>query len=161
MPLQIFLETADKAQNENNHEVLQYALYNLSSSYITQDEYSASINCMKNISNNAPAKILYATYYNHGIASYLNGDYNQAVFFFKEALKINNSEVDAKINLEIALQQLVEKDAPLKDTVTLPADEKNTLSVAEEAIFQRIRENEQRQWKNSEQNTKSNSSMDY
>ncbi|MBQ9630582.1 MAG: VWA domain-containing protein [Treponema sp.] len=156
-----FLRVAEKAEHSDKEDVLQYALYNLASTYIKQDEYTASLSCMDKIKNTAPSSVLYATYYNYGLASYLNADYESAVVFFREALKIDNSKIDAKINLEIAQQQLIEQDSNLHESINIPVKDNSHSSVAEQAVFQRIRENDQKQWKGSEVSSKSSSAADY
>ena len=54
-----------------------------------------------------------------------------------------------------------EKEAKSKENVQNQVSESKTSSTMEESIFARIREYDEKQWKNSEKSENSNSSQDY
>ena len=78
----------------------------------------------------------------------------------RNALKIDGTKIDAKINLEISLMN-AEKEIKSKQNVQNQVSESKSSSTMEESIFARIREYDEKQWKNSEKSENSNSSQDY
>ena len=157
-----FLRVEERAAENGDALSAQYAEYNLAATYIMQIEYAAALSCLKNIDLSSPARVRFAAYYNRGIIAYRGGNYTEAVACFREALKIDGTKTAAKENLEIARRQQAVKEAHEKETELVPlADDTDAISAVESAIYQRIRENDQRQWKNSERTAESNSSVDY
>ena len=104
--------------------------------------------------------VRYAVFYNCGIIANRKGNYEEAAKFFRNALKIDGTKIDAKINLELSLMN-AEKEAKSKENVQNQVSESKTSSTMEESIFARIREYDEKQWKNSEKSENSNSSQDY
>ncbi|MDR2066339.1 MAG: tetratricopeptide repeat protein [Endomicrobium sp.] len=51
----------------------------------------------------------FVSYYNLGNAEFKQGNINEAINFYKEAIKINPDDKDSKYNLEVALKKLNEK----------------------------------------------------
>ena len=157
-----FLRVGERAAENGDALSEQYARYNLAATYIMQNEYAASLSCLKDISPISPPQVRFAAYYNKGIIAYRSGDYTEAAACFREALKIDGTKTAAKENLEIARRQQAVKEAHEKETELVPlAEDTDAISAVESAIYQRIRENDQKQWKNSEHTAESNSSVDY
>jgi len=157
-----FLRVKERAAENGDALSERYAEYNLAATYIMQAEYAASLSCLKNIDLSSPVHVRFAAYYNRGIIAYRVGNYTEAAACFREALKIDGTKTAAKENLEIARRQQVVKEAHEKETEPVPlAEDADAISAVESAIYQRIRENDQRQWKNSERTAESNSSVDY
>ena len=157
-----FLRVEERAAENGDALSAQYAEYNLAATYIMQAEYAASLSCLKNIDLSSPAHVRFAACYNRGIIAYRGGNYTEAVACFREALKIDGTKTAAKENLEIARRQQTVKEAHEKETESVPlAEDTDAISAVESAIYQRIRENDQKQWKNSERTAESNSSVDY
>ena len=157
-----FLRAEENAYQENDTETIQYAQYNLASTYIMQGEYNVAAGCLTRISPDAPPQVMYAVYYNRGIIAYRNGNYGEAVDCFRNALKVDNSKIEAKENLEIARHQQIAKETHGRESGLTPVTQNdNDISTVESAVFQRIRENDEKQWKNSEPEQKSESASDY
>jgi Ca-activated chloride channel family protein len=157
-----FLRAEENAVQRNDALTLQYARYDLASTYIMQGEYNAASGCLKEIIPAAPDQVLYASYYNSGIIAYRNGKYKDAVDSFRNALKIDGTKIEAKVNLEIARRQQAVEDTHGTESTLLPVSEKDeNISTIENAVFQRIRENDRKQWKNSGPEQKSESASDY
>lgn len=157
-----FLRAEENAAQNNDIVTVQYALYDLASTYIMQGEYDVAAGNLKQITPAAPSQIRYAAYYNSGIIAYRNGNYKDAVDCFRNALKIDGTKIEAKENLEIARHQQAAKDAHGTESTMIPVSEKdNNISAVESAVFQRIRENDKKQWKNSGSEQKSESASDY
>ena len=107
-----------------------------------------------------PDNIKFATLYNSGIISYNKGNYNEAAVLFRQALLIDEGNIDAKINLEMSLQQQVNKSTEGVQELN-PVQENQQKNQLESAIFSLIREKETNQWKNQQSQENSNSNLDY
>ena len=157
-----FLRVGERAAENGDSLSEQYARYNLAATYIMQGEYAPSLACLKDISPAAPPQVRFAAYYNKGVIAYRSGDYTGAASCFREALKIDGTKTAAKENLEIACRQQAVKEVHEKEIELVPlAEDTDAISAVESAIYRRIRENDQKQWKNSEHTAESNSSVDY
>ena len=109
------------------------------------------------LTQDAPASIRYGAYYNAGIIAHKNEDYDKAVEYFKKALEVDSTRLDAKINLELSIQS-VQVNVQHNQSNAVPSAEDRNMNNQdlEKAVFERIKENDQKQWKNSE-STQSNS----
>lgn len=158
----LFLTTEKDAEHTGDKQLAQYALYGLSTTYLMENEDDAAMKRIVEIAPDAPSAVRYAANYNAGIIAHRNGNYESAVAYFRQALKADGSKIDAKVNLELAMQQKIIKETHGKEAELTPvAENKNDNSAAERAVFERIRENDRKQWKNSESSANSNSSVDY
>lgn len=155
-----FLQTASDASESDNEVLSQYAIYNLATTYLMQSENEAALERYNQLVNSESKEILYSSYYNTGIIAYKKGDYESAIKYFRNALKVDGTKVNAKINLEISLSK-AEKNSKSKENSLSKVSESNDNSSPENAVFQRIRENEKKQWKNSETSEISSSNVDY
>ena len=77
-----------------------------------------------------------------------------------QALKIDGTKINAKINLELSLKNS-EKEAKVRENEFSQIGESDKSDVMEQSVFQRIREYDKKQWKNSEKKETVNSSSDY
>lgn len=150
-----FLEAAESADDKFK----PYALYGLGTSYLGLGENIQCVEKLSQISENAPEHILYGLNYNCGIAAYNQGHFDKAAEFFKNALLIDGTKIDAKINLEISKKQ----HSAAKDSVTELAEvtEVTKQNVIENTIFSIIREGEEQRWKNQQVTDEILSSQDY
>lgn len=158
-----FLKVSEMAVKDNDRQSLEYARFNLAVTYLMQDENESAFSYFKQILDQATestdSQIKYAALYNSGIIAHRQGKFDEAADFFKKALLVDSGSIDAKINLELSVQ---EKSLQVK------ADEKELIPVSktqsdptlENAIYSIIRENEEERWKNQKQKTK-NTSLDY
>ena len=113
------------------------------------------------IAADAPVQVRYGAYYNAGIIAHKNEDYEHAVEYFKKALEADSTRVDAKINLELSIQS-VEVNVQHSQSQAVPTAEENSINQdMEKAVFERIKENDQKQWKNSESNQNQSLADDY
>ncbi len=147
---------------ENNDELIkQYALYGLSVTYLMQNENAAAIEKINELSSEAPDKIRFACFYNSGIIAQRSGDYKKASELFKNALLVNPSNVNAKINLELSRNQQAQRAKETERPLSKADEKAGKVSDLEKSIFNRIRENDQKQWKNIQTQQKDNSTLDY
>ena len=156
-----FMNVVDDASREGNTEELDYSLYDLGTAYLMVGEDEAAISRFDSVSSNAPKNVKYASFYNAGVLSYKNGDYEEAKDYFKKAVKADSSKIDAKINLELSSQMIESQgNRGTKKSVQAKSDKNNNPDL-ENSIFEHIKENDKKQWKNSESTEPQDLSKDY
>ncbi|MCR4734424.1 MAG: VWA domain-containing protein [Treponema sp.] len=159
--ISLFMKAAKDSAAENDKESLDFCLYDLGTSYLKLDEDAAAMEKFSQISSEAPNSVKYRAFYNAGIIAHKNADYQGAADFFKKALEADNSKIDAKINLELSIQEM-EVNVKNNQNQSSPSNqEKSNNSDLEKAIFQRIKENDKKQWKNSEESQAKNLADDF
>lgn len=156
-----FTEVINNADKNHDDLMKQYALYGLSVTYLMQNEKNASLEKLEQISPDAPIKIRFASYYNAGVIAQREGEYKKAVDLFKMALLLQPEDVNAKVNLELSLAQETQKAKEGQQEMMPATENLQTESELETSIFNRMRENDQKQWKNYESPTKNSSVIDY
>lgn len=159
--ISLFMEAARLSLEAQNQTAADFCLYDLGTAYLKLDEDRAAMEKFSGISEDAPEAVKYCAFYNAGVIAHKNADYEKAAEFFKKALEADSSKIDAKINLELSIRQ---QDINVKNnqSKTSPSSEdKNSNSELEKAVFKRIKENDKKQWKNSEQSQEKNLSGDF
>ena len=156
----LFLQTSLDAAELDDKMLEQYALYNLATVYLLQHEDEAAALRFSSLSADSPEKIRFCSFYNLGIIAYRRGDYEEAAHYFKNALKIDGANVNAKINFELSSQK-IEKEVKTQGEGILEVSESELFSALEEAVFQRIKQQDKEQWKNAESEVYSSSPSDY
>ena len=156
-----FMTASENAAANDNHINQSYALYDLGTAYIMLGEDSAALEQFKNISDEAPANVRYSAFYNAGVLAWRNSDFDEAKDYFKKALEIDSSKIDAKINFELSMQQAQAKGHQNQSNQIQASPEESTPQNLEKAVFEHIKENDQKQWKNSESKDSSNLAEDF
>ena len=156
-----FMTASENAAASENHINQSYALYDLGTAYIMLGEDSAALEQFKNISDQAPANVRYAAFYNAGVLAWRNSDFDDAEDYFKKALEIDSSKIDAKINLELSMQAADAKGHQNQSNQIQASQEESSPQNLEKAVFEHIKENDQKQWKNSEPENTSNLAEDF
>jgi tetratricopeptide (TPR) repeat protein len=156
-----FMKASENAAANENHINQSFALYDLGTAYIMLGEDSAALEQFKNISDEAPANVRYSAFYNAGVLAWRNSDFEEARDFFKKALEIDSSKIDAKINLELSMQQAQAKGHQNQSNQIQASQEESSPQNLEKAVFEHIKENDQKQWKNSETKDSSNLAEDF
>lgn len=155
-----FIKAVEIADTASDSRLLQYGLTGLGATYIMLDENSSASERLLMVSENADPSVQFAVAYNLALLYYRDGDFSQAAQFFKNALEIDSSNLDAKINFELASRQIsVAADGGSRDL--LPASQENSSGGLADAVFSMIREKEQNKWKKQQSDTSSDSAMDY
>jgi len=154
-----FLEAAESAHARGDKEYEEYAVYGLASTYLMQDEIDAALERFDEIEPSASDSIRFAVYYNSGIIAHQKGDFRQAASCFKDALRVDSTNTNAKINLELSLMQDSVQSKSNEQQLN-PVAENNEEQSLENAVYSVIQENDENQWKNQQQNTES-TSKDY
>ena len=145
-----FLEAKETAVQYQDETARIYAQYGLAVSYLMLNEKEAALNQLETlIGNDVPELVRYGAFYNSGIVSYQKGDFQQAADFFKQALLIDSSQLDAKINLELAMSQ-AEVQSKAAQSELQPVQHAEGSS-AQDTIFSMMKENDDKHWKSEQQ----------
>ena len=155
------MEASENAAANNNQINQGYALYDLGTAYVMLGEDAAALEQFNSISEEAPANVRYSAFYNAGVLAWRNSDFDEAKDYFKKALEIDSSRVDAKINLELSMQQSQAKGHQNQSNQIQASQEESSPQNLEKAVFEHIKENDQKQWKNSESENSSNLAEDF
>ena len=156
-----FKNTVENARNSEDQMILDYALYNLGTTYAAMEEGKSAANYFSAISEEAPDKLKFAAYYNAGVMAHKNGDFEKARENFRRALEIDSHNIEAKINMELSIQ-IAEDSARQNQTSSVQGkQEREEHPDMDNSVFEHIKENDQKQWKNSEQTSSLNSADDY
>ena len=154
-----FLEVNARDQEEKTSSG-QYSRFGLSACYIMQEELDASLTKINEMDPAVAEGLDFARWYNKGIIFHRKGKSEIAAFCFKKALLIDSTNIDAKINLELCLD---EKSTQENDGAQerIPANEQKAPPGADSAIFSVIKEKEEDKWKTPESIPDQNSVLDY
>ena len=139
-----------------------YHFLSYDSSGITQAENF--ISCVGKKSQMLPPVVdveFYGAYYNTGVIHFLNADYDLATESFKKAIQIDNTKIEAKINMELSIKKYQTEVKQAQSEAIPAAEAKEKLPDMEDALFEHIKEQDKKQWKNSEQNQDIDYSQDY
>lgn len=155
-----FMESLNRAQESESQLLYQYSVYNLASTYMMQGENEAALKRLEEISTEATVSVQYAAAYNAGILYYQKGDFENAAQYFRQALELDNSKTEAKINLELSLNKRP-KQSSAGSQELLPATEQKDKGKQETKLFSLIREQEENHWKNQQSQDSVTSGVDY
>ena len=156
-----FMEASENAAADANRLAQSYALYDLGTAYIMLGEDEAALEHFKSIAEDAPDAVRYSAFYNAGVLAWRNSDFDEARDYFRKALEIDSSKMDAKINFELSMQQSQAKGKQNQSNQIQASQEEAAPQNLEQAVFQHIKENDQKQWKNSETKDSSNLAEDF
>lgn len=156
-----FMEASESAAADSDRLTQSYALYDLGTAYIMLGEDEAALEHFKSIAEDAPDAVRYSAFYNAGILAWRNSDFDEARDYFRKALEIDSSKMDAKINFELSMQQSQAKGKQNQSNQIQASQEEAAPQNLEQAVFQHIKENDQKQWKNSESKDSSNLAEDF
>ena len=153
-----FMSASENAASDINKS---YAMYDLGTAYLMLGEDSAAFDQFNSISDDAPAAVRYAAFYNAGVLAWRNSDFDEAKDYFRKALEIDSSKIDAKINFELSMQQSEAKGKQNQSNQIQASQDEDSPQNLEKAVFEHIKENDQKQWKNSESKGSSNLAEDF
>ena len=156
-----FMEASEKASADDNRVNQSYALYDLGTAYIMIGEDAAALEQFNSISEDAPDAVRYSAFYNAGVLAWRNSEFDEARDYFRKALEIDSSKIDAKINFELSMQQSEAKGKQNQSNQIQASQEEASPQNLEKAVFEHIKENDQKQWKNSESKDSSDLAEDF
>ncbi|MBN2738247.1 MAG: tetratricopeptide repeat protein [Spirochaetales bacterium] len=125
-----------------NHPLIDYNIGNV---YYALGETSASIAELQSASSSHDTELRYRGHFNLGIINFEQNRFLEAISHFIDALRIKPKDIDAKVNLELAIRELDKHnsldhdESEQRGVVPLTADEKK--------IFDKILKKEERIWK--------------
>lgn len=155
-----FLVTASGAEAAGDDALRDYAVYGLASTYLSQDEYDPALMRLSSIRDSADGAIRAAVWYQAGVIAYRRGEYDEAVRCFRESLRNDPDAEDAKVNLELSLRSLVERESSASASPAPFAEERRG-DDGSDSIFNLVRKKEEDRWKNVEGDASSPSVEDY
>lgn len=156
-----FLRSYNEARSEEDKVLADYCSYNLAATYIMQEEFDAALNRLEQVSPDADSGLKSAVLYNTGIIASRRGDFSLAREYFKKAVLADPSNVNAKINLEFAQQQVESQTAKSAEKEMNAASVEKSTSALESAVFNLIQQEEKERWKKLQSNKKDSSVVDY
>ncbi|ULQ60700.1 tetratricopeptide repeat protein [Brucepastera parasyntrophica] len=160
MAVMKFLTAEHEALIGDNPSVWEYAEYGLVSVYLIQNEYEAAQNRLEGILDASSPDIRSGAWYHFGIIAYRRGEYQEAASYFRKALENKPDSIDAKINLELSLQNT--KDETVESTGQTRVFHGSTDEEHKNrTIFDLIRKKEQDRWKNQKDTADNSSIADY
>lgn len=135
-------------------ETKAYAEFGLGAVYHSLDEREAALERFKDAettANGAPGQehqeLLYRIRYNSGVIAFENGQYDEAVVRFRQALEVNPSRVEAKRNLELSLAARRHDESASESKTGEGQKQENSET---NVLFEYLREKERQQWKSRE-----------
>lgn len=157
----LFLEVLENAEQQGNLTNKFYSQYNLATAYHMLGENDVALQYFLEIPQDVPENVKYAAFYNIGLIYFQKGDFNSASEYFKKAIKVDNSKLEAKINMEITLQ-MIEANIRQNESNIIPSNQNDSdENSLDNKIFNHIKENEKKQWKNPEKESEMDLSKDY
>ena len=158
-----FSKAAEKSTEKDNSQFLSFAIYDLGTAYSMLGENESALEKFLSISDDAPDSVRYAAFYNAGVIAHRNSDFDEAQKYFRKALEINSTSLEAKINFELSMSQITAKGKQ-NESQAIQASQPQTEQTPkdmEKAIFEHIKENDQKQWKSSESPSDVNLAEDF
>lgn len=98
--------TVDYLRAWEEEDYREWVAYNLGNVYYAMGEVQAALGMWERAQESDEADILFGVTFNKGVFYYERGRYEDAYAQFKRSLEIDPGSVDAKVNLELALQKL-------------------------------------------------------
>lgn len=147
------------ADVRQEHEA--YISYNLGNVYYALGELDAARESWDIAAGEAPDQILFGVHFNRGVLFYELARYREAHIEFRQALKIDESSVDAKINLELSLQKLESSDSAGAERAVAQVDEGDQLGTQAVRVLQYIRRKERQRWFAEEGPTRESATNDW
>ncbi|UTC63427.1 hypothetical protein E4O05_05975 [Treponema sp. OMZ 787] len=156
-----FFKSVDLGKEINDEKIKDYSDFAIGSLYLMQNEDSSALARFENIKENTDKRLDSYIYYQKGIISFKNHEYEKAVMFFKKSLELKPDSVDAKINFELSMRyQKKQKDKPANSKGAAVIENKQD-DLSEKTILNLIRKKEKEQWQKKEQENKQPQAFDY
>lgn len=156
-----FLRSYNQAQIDGDQLMEDFCAYNLASTYIMQDEYMAALSRLEQVSPDSPPKLKSAAFYNMGIISSRQGNYETAQEYFKKAVLEDSANMNARVNLEFMHVQAQETAAKSKESQMTKTSVNHDQNFMETEVFTLIEQEERERWKNIQSDNRQSSALDY
>lgn len=127
-------------------EVGEYVSYNLGNVYQALGEGNAALRMWDQAEASDDLQLLYRVSFNRGVFHFERGEYEEAFDAFKEALRLNNGSLGAKINLELTLLRLNAEEQLTPQTGEQPSGESAEIGSEALRVLEFVRRKEQQRW---------------
>lgn len=127
-------------------EVGEYVSYNLGNVYQALGEGNAALRMWGQADASGDEELLYRVSFNRGVFYFERGEYEEAFDAFKEALRLNNGSVPAKINLELTLLRLTAEEQLTQQGGEEEAGESQEIGREALRVLEFVRRKEQQRW---------------
>lgn len=125
----------------------EWIYYNLGNVYNALGETDAAVEELLRATKTEYQEVLFRTHFNLGNIYFSLGKYEKAIDQYKQALKANQKEIDAKINLELAVEKM-EKEKSIEQHQSLIKKQSDSFENTEiNNILEYIKEREALVWK--------------
>jgi Ca-activated chloride channel family protein len=129
-----------------------YAVYALGSAYFAMEQDDAALARFGEVEENTAIEenreLIYRSRYNSGIVRFKNGDFTGAAADFKRAMEADSTRIDAKLNFELSILSLMQKNENAHVRTTregsIREDDRRRKS---EILFNYVRQKESDRWK--------------
>lgn len=118
--------------------------YNLANVYHSLGEIEAALSGWRSAEETDDPEILFRVRFNRGVLYYELGRFRDAYLEFREALRIEPSSVEAKINLELAFEKLAAADN--RSLTRRPGSASGEAGADAAQVFEFIRRTGGQQW---------------
>ena len=156
-----FLRAYSSALDEQDKTVCDYAAYNLASTYIFQEEYEAAMFRLEQVSEDADSRLRSASFYNQGIIAEKKGNYSLARDFYKKAIILDSSNINARINLEFTKQHVETGKSSRTEAEMSKVNIDKKETALSNQIFTLIQEEETDRWKKLQSGKQETTALDY
>ncbi|MFP4301525.1 MAG: tetratricopeptide repeat protein [Spirochaetaceae bacterium] len=127
-------------------ESREYVSYNLGNVYQALGEGNAARRMWDQAEGSGDEDLLYRVSFNRGVFYYDRGEYQRAYDAFKEALRLNNGSVPAKINLELTLLQLSAEEQLTPQAGEQEAEGTGEIGSEALRVLEFVRREERQRW---------------
>ena len=140
----------------NYDDAAPYAEFGLASSFFSLEEGEAALARYGEAEKALGFKyedhgeLRFRIHYNMGIIYFENGEYEEAVHEFREALKVDGSRIEAKRNLELSLLTSARSSSPQAASSEETEGGGGGLGGGNLVLFEYLKAKEQEQWKSRE-----------
>lgn len=135
--------------------------YNLGNVYYALGELDAALEQWEVAAADAPDEILFGVHFNRGVLYYELAHYESAYREFRDALEIDGSSVEAKINLELSLQKSGGVEGGPSARGTISGSESEEVGAQAARVLQYIRRKERQRWSGDDDTIEQPSSNDW
>lgn len=127
-------------------EAGEYVSYNLGNVYQALGEGNAALRMWNQAEDSDDQQLLYRVSFNRGVFHFERGEYEEAFNAFKEALRLNNGSVPAKINLELTLLRLNAEEQLTPQSGGQQSGESAEIGSEALRVLEFVRRKEQQRW---------------
>ena len=157
-----FLRIVENPEFSDDRAALDYSNFGLSANYLVLEEYDSALEKLDLLlSSDLDAELKSAVFYNKGIIFHRRGDFERAVENFKKSVLAWPKNENAKINLELCLQEMGAKKNASGEQEMQEISQSSEESMLQKEIFSLIRKQESSQWRNLSSQEDDSGEIDY